>query len=83
MTYDFQRIQLVQERSGLRKWKVDMFTHVKRVHVLTTPLRRSEGSSDVVSHDLAHKMAAAKWSNSVRSKEEAEDVYVLDQFYSL
>jgi len=27
-------------------------------------------------------MAAAKWSNSVRRKE-AEDVYVLDQFYSL
>ena len=25
----------------------------------------------------------ANWSNSVRDKEEAEDVYVLDQFYSL
>lgn len=59
-----------------------MFTHVKRVHVLATLLRRSEGSSDVLSHDSAHKMAAAKGSNSVRSKE-AEDVYVLDQFCSL
>jgi hypothetical protein len=51
-----------------------MFTHVELVHVPVTPLRRSEKSSDVVSHDTAHKMAADKWSNSVRSKEEAEDV---------
>jgi len=50
-----------------------MLTHVERVHVPVTPLRRSEESSDIVSHDAAHKMAAAKWSNSVTSKE-AEDV---------
>jgi len=54
-----------------------MLTHIERAHVPATPLRRSEESSDIVSHDTAHKMAAAKWSNSVTSKEEAEDVYVL------